>query len=180
MKRHIVIMWNMTHPFDLSILWPIHLLNYPYSDISIVWPINILTYPYSDLFILWPINIMTRSRYKLSLLLFQAKEKPGSKVQPDDPISFLELSSARGTEFSGTENVFELSLNQALIGSGSAASHTQSAEQNGSSKLNKVHRIPISRQNTQLNKLNYGVISTIPLIHGPVGFFFLTNNLKWA
>lgn len=59
-------------------------------------------------------------RYILDL---QAKEKPGHKVQADDPISFLQLSTLRGSELGGAENVFELSLNQAVaggVGSGGA------------------------------------------------------------
>uniref|UniRef100_A0A8D8R2B4 Coatomer subunit beta n=1 Tax=Cacopsylla melanoneura TaxID=428564 RepID=A0A8D8R2B4_9HEMI len=71
----------------------------------------------------------------------KAKEKPGQKVQPDDPIAFLELSSTRGSEFAGTENVFELSLNQALIGSGTATSQTQATDATGASKLNKVTQL---------------------------------------
>ena len=53
--------------------------------------------------------------YAYTCSIVQAKEKPGNAVQADDPISFLQLSSQRGDQ--ATENVFELSLSQALAGS---------------------------------------------------------------
>ncbi|KAI5703002.1 hypothetical protein M8J75_006605 [Diaphorina citri] len=87
------------------------------------------------------ISIMLEAKSQEEVSTQKAKEKPGHKVQPDDPISFLELSSARGSEFGGTENVFELSLNQALIGSGPAAAQTQAADPSGASKLNKVTQL---------------------------------------
>lgn len=55
------------------------------------------------------------STFFFGLFCSQAKEKPGNAVQADDPISFLQLSSQRGDQ--ATENVFELSLSQALAGS---------------------------------------------------------------
>lgn len=79
-------------------------------------------------------------------VFFQAKEKPGSVIHADDPISFLQLSSSRGAgDLGGTENVFELSLNQAVVGGrrdgigsglGSGGESTP-----GSSKLNKVTQL---------------------------------------
>jgi coatomer subunit beta len=67
-------------------------------------------------------------------------------VHADDPISFLQLSSSRGAgDLGGTENVFELSLNQAVVGGrrdgigsglGSGGESTP-----GASKLNKVTQL---------------------------------------
>lgn len=37
-------------------------------------------------------------------------------MQADDPISFLQLSTLRSAELGGAENVFELSLTQAVAG----------------------------------------------------------------
>ena len=74
----------------------------------------------------------------------QAKEKPGSVVQADDPISFLQLSSTRGGELGGTENVFELSLNQAVVGGrrDGVGSGLGTGEMTpGLSKLNKVTQL---------------------------------------
>jgi len=67
----------------------------------------------------------------------KAKEKPGHKVQADDPISFLQLSTVRGAELGGTENVFELSLNQAVAGGGMAGSSPPLS----ATKLNKVTQL---------------------------------------
>ncbi|XP_075234210.1 coatomer subunit beta [Lycorma delicatula] len=69
----------------------------------------------------------------------KAKEKPGHKVQADDPISFLQLSALRGSEFGAAENVFELSLNQAVIGGGSGTSGAPPPL--ASTKLNKVTQL---------------------------------------
>ncbi|KAF7281578.1 coatomer subunit beta [Rhynchophorus ferrugineus] len=44
----------------------------------------------------------------------KAKEKTGTKIQTDDPISFLQLETDKGGELG--ENMFETSLSQALIG----------------------------------------------------------------
>lgn len=79
-------------------------------------------------------------------MFIQAKEKPGSVVHADDPISFLQLSSSRGAgDLGGTENVFELSLNQAVVGGcrngiGSGLGSGADAMP-GSSKLNKVTQL---------------------------------------
>lgn len=70
----------------------------------------------------------------------KAKEKPGHKVNVDDAIVFLRTSS-NGTE--GTENVFELSLNQAVAG-GSSIHQTSGDSASGlstNSKLNKVTQL---------------------------------------
>ncbi|XP_054261558.1 coatomer subunit beta isoform X1 [Macrosteles quadrilineatus] len=67
----------------------------------------------------------------------KAKEKPGHKVQADDPISFLQLSTVRGAELGGTENVFELSLSQAVAGGGMGGS----APPLSATKLNKVTQL---------------------------------------
>lgn len=69
------------------------------------------------------------------IFLFQAKEKSGQVNQADDPISFLQLSTLRGGEFAG-ENVFELSLNQAVAGGRQNVSGELTA-----SKLNKVTQL---------------------------------------
>jgi len=67
----------------------------------------------------------------------KAKEKPGHEVQADDPISFLQLSALRGTELGGAENVFELSLNQAVAGGGVGGAPPPSL----ATKLNKVTQL---------------------------------------
>lgn len=68
----------------------------------------------------------------------RAKEKPGTLVQADDPISFIQLTAGRGGELGG-ENVFEMSLSQAVAGGrqgGLGAEVTSSV-----SKLNKVTQL---------------------------------------
>lgn len=68
----------------------------------------------------------------------KAKEKPGTLVQADDPISFIQLTAGRGGELGG-ENVFEMSLSQAVAGGrqgGLGAEVTSSV-----SKLNKVTQL---------------------------------------
>ncbi|XP_050434828.1 coatomer subunit beta [Adelges cooleyi] len=70
----------------------------------------------------------------------KAKEKPGHNVNVDDAIVFLR-TSGNGTE--GTENVFELSLTQAVAGGGSIH-HSNSDASNSlssNSKLNKVTQL---------------------------------------
>lgn len=79
-------------------------------------------------------------------MFIQAKEKPGSVVHADDPISFLQLSSSRNAgDLGGTENVFELSLNQAVVGghrSGIGSGLGSGADaMPGSNKLNKVTQL---------------------------------------
>nr|CAD7452509.1 unnamed protein product [Timema tahoe] len=79
-----------------------------------------------------------------TLQLSRAKEKPGSLIHADDPISFLQLSSTRGGELGGTENVFELSLNQAVVGGrrdGMGGSGLGTGELSITSKLNKVTQL---------------------------------------
>ncbi|XP_026814952.1 coatomer subunit beta [Rhopalosiphum maidis] len=70
----------------------------------------------------------------------KAKEKPGHKVNVDDAIVFLRTTS-NGTE--GTENVFELSLNQAVAGGGSIHQNSGDGASGLStnSKLNKVTQL---------------------------------------
>lgn len=83
--------------------------------------------------------------FKKALLSFiQAKEKPGSVIHADDPISFLQLSTSRGAgDLGGTENVFELSLNQAVVGrrDGICSGLGGGESTLGSSKLNKVTQL---------------------------------------
>lgn len=59
-------------------------------------------------------------------------------MQADDPISFLQLSTVRGAELGGTENVFELSLNQAVAGGGMAGGAHPPLS---ATKLNKVTQL---------------------------------------
>lgn len=68
----------------------------------------------------------------------KAKEKPGSLVQADDPISFIQLTAGRGSD-NGGENVFEMSLSQAVAGGrhGGLSSEVASSV----SKLNKVMQL---------------------------------------
>lgn len=68
----------------------------------------------------------------------KAKEKPGQKIQPDDPIQFLQLSALRGSELGGAENVFELSLNQAVVGGGAGSGVSPPL---ATTKLNKVTQL---------------------------------------
>ncbi|XP_063232537.1 coatomer subunit beta isoform X1 [Bacillus rossius redtenbacheri] len=63
------------------------------------------------------LSIMLAAKAEEEATTQKAKEKPGSLVHADDPISFLQLSSLRG-ELGATENVFELSLSQAVVGGG--------------------------------------------------------------
>lgn len=62
----------------------------------------------------------------------KAKEKPGSFIHADDPISFVQLTAGRGSDVGG-ENVFEMSLTQAVAGGRQGGSEVMSV-----SKLNKV------------------------------------------
>ncbi|RZF48550.1 hypothetical protein LSTR_LSTR011165 [Laodelphax striatellus] len=73
----------------------------------------------------------------------KAKEKPGLRVQADDPISFLQLSAVRELG-GGAENVFELSLSQAVIGGGGAGGAPGlggAAPPHQLTKLNKVTQL---------------------------------------
>ncbi|CAH0387003.1 unnamed protein product [Bemisia tabaci] len=70
----------------------------------------------------------------------KAKEKPGNQVQTDDPINFMQLSTTRGGEFGATENVFELSLTQAVAGNLSGSSQDTHSPLSAS-KLNKVTQL---------------------------------------
>lgn len=114
------------------------------------------------------ISIMLEAKSQEEATTQKAKEKPGQKVQPDDPIPFLELSS-RGSEFSGTENVFELSLNQALIGTATGLSQTQSADPVGASKLNKVTQLtgfsdPVYAE-TYVNVNQYDIVLDVLIVN---------------
>ncbi|XP_050293271.1 coatomer subunit beta [Anthonomus grandis grandis] len=64
----------------------------------------------------------------------KAKEKTGTKIQTDDPITFLQLETDKGGELG--ENMFETSLSQALIGGRGAG-----ADGLGVNKLNKVTQL---------------------------------------
>ena len=57
----------------------------------------------------------------------------------DDPVTFMQLSNLRGSEFATTENVFELSLNQAVAGNAVNAPDVQNIL--SASKLNKVTQL---------------------------------------
>jgi len=52
----------------------------------------------------------------MNVCVFQAKEKASTAVQPDEPVVFSQLSS-RSSDLAATENMFELSLSQAVVGS---------------------------------------------------------------
>lgn len=69
---------------------------------------------------------------------FQTKEKISCSIDVDDPITFLQLSSQRGTDF-GSENVFESSLTQAVGGSGQNTNPSELLL--SASKLNKVTQL---------------------------------------
>ncbi|KAI4459949.1 coatomer subunit beta [Holotrichia oblita] len=62
------------------------------------------------------------------------KEKPSNKIQADDPIIFVQLQPDRSSELG--ENVFEMSLSQALVGGRPGASELASIN-----KLNKVTQL---------------------------------------
>ncbi|GJQ73897.1 hypothetical protein Trydic_g18831 [Trypoxylus dichotomus] len=62
------------------------------------------------------------------------KEKPSNKIQADDPIIFVQLQPDRSSELG--ENVFEMSLSQALVGG-----RPGSAELASINKLNKVTQL---------------------------------------
>lgn len=68
----------------------------------------------------------------------KAKERSIHTIQVDDPISFLQLSTLRSSDF-GSENVFELSLNQAVGGPSSTSSSAELPF--SASKLNKVTQL---------------------------------------
>lgn len=70
--------------------------------------------------------------------LIKAKEKSVHTIQVDDPVSFLQLSTMRSSDF-GSENVFELSLNQAVGGPNTAANTAELPF--SASKLNKVTQL---------------------------------------
>lgn len=65
----------------------------------------------------------------------KAKEKPGHKIQADDPIAFMQFTSDRSGELG--ENVFETSLSQALVGGRIGSSEGSMPI----SKLNKVTQL---------------------------------------
>ncbi len=64
------------------------------------------------------------------------KQKLAAKIQPDDPISFPQLTSGRNDQLG--ENVFESSLNQALAGTKPATLHDTISPAN---KLNKITQL---------------------------------------
>jgi len=70
--------------------------------------------------------------------LTKAKEKAGVKVHVDDPISIMQLSNSRANELAA-ENVFELSLNQAVVGNTPSAQELQNML--NTNKLNKVTQL---------------------------------------
>ncbi|BES91993.1 Coatomer subunit alpha-2 [Nesidiocoris tenuis] len=82
---------------------------------------------------------MLTAQYHEEVAQNKAKEKTAHMIQVDDPVSFLQLSTLRNSEL-GTENVFELSLTQALggqTGGGSGGSDKFFS----ASKLNKVTQL---------------------------------------
>nr|CAD7573446.1 unnamed protein product [Timema californicum] len=90
------------------------------------------------------LSVMLSAKAEEEATTQKAKEKPGSLIHADDPISFLQLSSTRGGELGGSENVFELSLNQAVVGGrrdGMGGSGLGTGELSITSKLNKVTQL---------------------------------------
>nr|CAD7200639.1 unnamed protein product [Timema douglasi] len=90
------------------------------------------------------LSVMLSAKAEEEATSQKAKEKPGSLIHADDPISFLQLSSTRGGELGGSENVFELSLNQAVVGGrrdGMGGSGLGTGELSITSKLNKVTQL---------------------------------------
>ncbi|PNF38616.1 Coatomer subunit beta [Cryptotermes secundus] len=90
------------------------------------------------------LSIMLAAKAEEEASTQKAKEKPGSVIHADEPISFLQLSSSRGAgDLGGTENVFELSLNQAVVGrrDGICSGLGGGESTPGLSKLNKVTQL---------------------------------------
>ncbi|XP_071452661.1 coatomer subunit beta [Hetaerina americana] len=79
------------------------------------------------------LSIMLSAKAEEEASSLKAKEKPGSLVQADDPISFLQLTSR--SDLSGSENVFDLSLSQAM-----GLTRKEGADMS-SSKLNKITQL---------------------------------------
>ncbi|XP_058057120.1 coatomer subunit beta [Anopheles bellator] len=65
------------------------------------------------------------------------QQKNAAKIQPDDPIAFTQLANGKNDQLG--ENVFELSLNQALAGTKATGAMSDVASPN--SKLNKVNQL---------------------------------------
>uniref|UniRef100_A0A0K8S656 Coatomer subunit beta n=1 Tax=Lygus hesperus TaxID=30085 RepID=A0A0K8S656_LYGHE len=82
---------------------------------------------------------MLTAQHHEEIALNKAKEKTAHLIHVDDPVSFLQLSSLRNSEL-GSENVFELSLTQALGGPTSGGS-SNSDLFFSASKLNKVTQL---------------------------------------
>lgn len=85
------------------------------------------------------LSVMLSAKTDEEVVSLKVKEKVGVKVHVDDPITFMQLSNLRGSEFATTENVFELSLSQAVAGNTVNASDVQNIL--SASKLNKVTQL---------------------------------------
>jgi len=112
---------------------------------------------------------------KNQVLLFQAKDRSSQKTQPDEPISFLALSGRSAKELGG-ENVFELSLNQA-VGGGRQTLETTT----GSSRLNKVTQLtgfsdPVYAE-AYVHVNQYDIVLDVLVVNQTGKSFFLVLNL---
>jgi coatomer subunit beta len=79
---------------------------------------------------------MLTAQHDEEQLAIKSKQKTAAKIQPDDPISFAQLSTGRNDQLG--ENVFESSLNQALAGTKPTAMADIASPNN---KLNKVTQL---------------------------------------
>lgn len=82
------------------------------------------------------LTIMLASNAQQDASAQKVKDKSNQNTQPDEPIAFLALSGRGGNELGG-ENVFELSLNKAVVGGRQVSSDSNIA----SSRLNKVTQL---------------------------------------
>ncbi|XP_026470086.1 coatomer subunit beta [Ctenocephalides felis] len=84
------------------------------------------------------LKTMLKAKAEEEAAVQKTKEKLSTAVQVDQAISFLQLSGKNAGDL-GTENVFELSLSQALAGTKPASAAAEAA--GATSKLNKVTQL---------------------------------------
>ncbi|KAL1114817.1 hypothetical protein AAG570_007641 [Ranatra chinensis] len=82
---------------------------------------------------------MLTAQHNEEISTVKLKEKAVHTIQVDDPVSFLQLSAQRGSEL-GSENLFDLSLTQAVAGLPSSGP-TNTELPLSASKLNKVTQL---------------------------------------
>ncbi|XKL64186.1 hypothetical protein PGB90_004272 [Kerria lacca] len=85
------------------------------------------------------LSVMLAAKTDEEAVTNKAKEKTGVKVHVDDSVTFMQLSNICGSEFATTENVFELSLSQAVAGN--TVNNTDTQNILSASKLNKVTQL---------------------------------------